>query len=57
MPGPKNRGAINRDSYDGQAPPLPPVVVKQINQADKKVGPPAPGVAAGSGINLDTFYE
>lgn len=57
MPGPKNREAINRDSYDGTAPPLPPVAVKQINPADKKTGSPAPGVAAGSTINRDTFYE
>jgi hypothetical protein len=57
MPGPKNKGAINLDSYDGTAPSLPAAPTKQINPNDAKVGGPKPGVKAGAGINFDTYFE
>jgi hypothetical protein len=58
MMGPKGKGDINLDSYDGATPattlPAPP---KQINPGDSKLGPPKPGAARGAGVNLDTFHE
>jgi hypothetical protein len=58
MSGPKGKGVINLDSYDGSAPnsvaPPPP---KQINAGDSKLGPPKPGATRGAAINLDTFHE
>lgn len=58
MSGPKGKGAINQDTYDGVAPmsllPAPP---KQINAGDSKLGPPKPAATRGAGINLDSFHE
>lgn len=58
MSGPKGKGTINLDSYDGSTPnsvaPAPP---KQINAGDSKLGSPKPGATIGAGINLDTFHE
>lgn len=57
-PGPKGKGHVSRDSYDGDPPnSLPPAAPKQINASDAKFGPIKPGSGRGAGINLDTFHE
>lgn len=46
----------NHDAYDGAEPVFPAPQLKQINAADKKVGPRKPGTP-GQGVNLDSYFE
>jgi|GraSoiStandDraft_43_1057313.scaffolds.fasta_scaffold1012576_1 hypothetical protein len=57
MAGPKNKGAINPDTYDGADNFMPagaPTPAKQINATDAK---PGPRKGKAGHINQDTFSE
>lgn len=56
-----SKGAINLDSYQNDAMPVIPAsnLVKRINPADAKVGPPKPSFLGGKSLHAfaDNYYE